>query len=337
MKHAKLFSLVVMVLALCYGAAGFFSLPMTAFQGDLTRMGMLPESEFGWRKPQPAIDPSWLEQSSMQDADVLVIGDSFSIGGIWQTVLTRNGYRVRTEHWNSIRAICADVMPWLEAQGFHGKYIVLESIERNLADDLDRSAACEKMQYHPNVRTDAPRHPPAVTFEAHDGNYNGRLSTGFRTLLHAVQYGHLGRSADFSTWELPNDVTLARVENGCSLFSHASCNDALFLSYDLPGEVSPRALDHIALLNARMEGVTPIWMIVPNKSTVYRYPEKMFWNEAAHRFTAPNLLESMVRAVNAGMVDLYPANNTHVSTQGYLLMGDEMLRTLQAGNAKHPR
>jgi len=122
---------------------------------------------------------------------------------------------------------------------------------------------------------------------------------------------------------------MARVKNGCELFSHARCNDVLFLSYDLPGEVDNSALDNIAILNARMEGIMPIWMFVPNKSTVYRYPDKQYWNEAERRYGAPNLLRMTQLALDDRMIDLFPANGTHVSTSGYLMMGEEMLKALQ--------
>jgi hypothetical protein len=35
------------------------------------------------------------------------------------------------------------------------------------------------------------------------------------------------------------------------------------------------------------------------------------------------------QAVQNRTVDLYPANNTHLSTEGYLLMGDEIFKTMQ--------
>jgi hypothetical protein len=338
MKQAKIFSIVVMLAVLCYGAIGFYFLPRATFQGELTRMALLPESLFGWAKEQPSIDMRLMEQATMQQADILVIGDSFSDGRVWQTKLTHQGYKVRTETWDSMRGICADFMPWLRNQGFQGRFIVLESIERNLVNDLGKSVACKKMQYHPDARTDALRYPPAVAIDVNSGNYAGKLSTGFRTLLHTVEYERLSRSQDFSTWVLPNDVSMARVKNGCELFSHASCNDALFLSYDLPGEVDKSALDNIATLTARMEGITPIWMFVPNKSTVYRYTDKQFWNIAEQRYGAPNLMRMMQRALHDKTIDLFPANGTHVSTTGYLLLGDEMLKALhKAQSSPNPR
>ncbi len=329
MKHAKIFSVFIFVALLGYGALGFYFLPLATFQGELTRMALLPESLFGWIKPQPAIEAKWMRQATLQEADVLVIGDSFSDGRVWQTVLTRQGLKVRTESWDSMRGICGDFAPWLRAQGFVGKYLVLESIERNLVDDLNKSVACQHMQYHPNPKTDAPRYPPAVSFDVHRGNYDGKLSTGIKTRLNVLQYERLSRSPDFKSWLMSNDVKMARVTNGCELFSHARCNDALFLAKDRAEEIDAIALQDIETLNARLHGITPTWVFVPNKSTAYLYPDKQFWNEAGRRFHAPDLLRMTRHAIQEKTVDLYPANNTHFSTTGYLLMGETIYQTMR--------
>lgn len=337
MRHAKLFSIVVSVVVLGYGAIGFYFLPMAGFQGDLTRMGMLPESQFGLRKPQPAIDPEWMRQSSMQEADVLVIGDSFSDSRVWQTALTQRGMKVRTESWDSMRGLCADFMPWLRAQGFVGKFVVLEAIERDLAGTLNNSVACQRMEYHPNIRTDAPRGPPAISPNTGLNDYSGRFSVGILTRLNALKYELMSSAVDFKVWTLPNDVTMARVPGGCTLFSHASCNDVLFLSYDQPEDVDEKALENMEKLNARLSGVLPVWVFVPNKSTVYLYRDKQFWNKAEQRSHAPNLLRLTQQAIERKVVDLYPANNTHFSTTGYLLMGEEILKVMQRAQPQERR
>src|SRR6266481_705270 len=324
MKHAKIFSIVVFVVLLGYGAVGFYFLPLATFQGELTRLGLLPERLFGWTKPQPTLDIKW-----MQQADVLVIGDSFSDGRVWQTVLTQHGLKVRTDSWNNMRGICTNFMSWLRAQGFSGKYLVLESIERSLMADLNRSVTCQQMQYHLNDKTDTPRASPAVSFDVNYGGYSGKLSTGIQTQLNVLKYEHLSQDADFKTWLLPNNVRMARVTDGCKLFSHARCDDALFLAEDKVEEIDTNALEKVNLLNARLNGVTPIWVFVPNKSTAYLYPNKQFWNKAEQRFHAPNLLRMTQQAIEKKTVDLYPANNTHFSTTGYLLMGGVIYQTMQ--------
>ncbi len=332
MRHAKFFSIFVFVVLLGYGAVAFYFLPLAVFQGELTRMGLLPESLFSATKPQPVLDAKWMQQSAMQDADVLVIGDSFSLGLVWQTVLTRQGLKIHTESWESMRGICADFMPWVRAQGFAGKYVLIESIERSMVERLRDSVACQQMQYHPAL---APT--PAKSFEAKLGDYGGKLSTGIQTRLNVWKYEQLSQSPDFKSWLLPNDVKMARVANGCKLFSHARCNDALFLSYDKSEEVDTDALGNIEKINARLSGVTPVWVLIPNKSTAYLYPNKHFWNEAESRYHSPDLLRMTQQAIQEKTVDLYPANNTHFSTSGYLLMGEEILKAMQQAQAAPTR
>lgn len=329
MRYARFFSILVFMAVLGYGAVGFYCLPMAGFQGDLTRGGMLPESQFGWRKPQPAIDPRLMQQSSMQEADILIIGDSFSDGRVWQTALTRHGLRVRTESWDSMRGVCADFMPWLRGQGFRGRFVVFEIIERNILEGLEKSLACQSMQVHPNVSAERPRSPPAVSFDPDRINRGGRISVGVRTALNLRRIESLASAPDFGSVALPNGARIARVKNGCELFSHRRCTEALFLGKDEAGELAQDVLRDIEILDSRLDGITPIWAFVPNKSTAYLYPDKQFWNEAERRFGAPNLLRMTRQAIDEKTVDLYPANNTHFSTTGYLLMGEEIFKTMQ--------
>lgn len=329
MKHAKLFSILVFAIMALYGAVGFYFLPLATFQAELTRMSMLPEMMFGWTKPQPAIDPALLHQSSWQEADVLVVGDSFSDGRLWQTILTRAGLRVRTESWDSVRGVSDDFMPWLREQGFKGKYIVFEIVERNIVNVVARSMEIKRMQFHPNIYADNPRSPPLVSFDPKRGDYSGRFSIGIQTRINIWKYEHTSRAPDFASRELPNGTRFARIRNGCKLFSHARCNDALFLAEDRAEDIPMIALDNVEKLNARLHGITPIWAFVPNKSTAYLYPDKQFWNEAERRFHAPNILRSFRQAITNQTVDLYPANNTHVSTTGYLLLGEAIFQGMQ--------
>lgn len=93
--------------------------------------------------------------------------------------------------------------------------------------------------------------------------------------------------------------------------------------------MNEEVLKNIEVLNSRLNGITPIWVFVPNKSTAYLYSDKQFWNEAERRFGAPNLLRMTRQAIDKKTVDLYPANNTHFSTTGYLLMGEEIFKAMQ--------
>lgn len=329
MKHAKSFFIVVFIVLFAYGAVGLYNLPMASFEGDLTRIGMLPESAFGWRKPQPAIDPAWLTQSPLQEADVLVLGDSFSDTRVWQTALTRRGLKVHTTHWGKTNGVCADFEPWLRTQGFRGQYVVLQIIERNFQDEIGKYVNCRQTQVRLRVFSDKGHSPPITSFNPDQTDYSGRFSVGIQTARNYRDYERISGSPDFKVAVLPNGTKVARIDKGCELFSHRRCADNLFLGADQPTDIAEPALQNMHTLNARLQHITPIWAIVPNKSTAYLYPDKQFWNQAEKLFHAPNLLRMTQQAIAEKTIDLYPANNTHFSTTGYLLMGEAIYQSIR--------
>ncbi len=334
MRHARIFSLSVFLALLVYGALGYALLPLAFFEGDLTRLAMLPERQFGWTRDQPAISPAWLQQSSMRDADVLVIGDSFSMSRVWQSTLTREGVRVRTDHWDNLRAVCADLPDHLRQQGFHGRHVVLQVVERNLERVVRDSVACTQTRHRLKHPVDGVQSPPAQHFKPDQiDDHSGRLSVGVRTWLHARELEHKAQAADFSAWHITPDVRVARVPDGCRLFSHARCEEALFWAEDRAQDVSPEVAQDMARLAARLEGplpgVTVTWVVVPNKSTVYLHPDKQFWDRSEALVRAPNLLRMARRQLAQHTTDLYLGNNTHFSTAGYLLMGQAIRETME--------
>jgi hypothetical protein len=327
MKQARLFCIAVFSALALYGATGFYFLPLASFTGPLTRMGKIPESLFGWTKEQPVVNPKYLVNASWQEADVLAIGDSFSIPHLWQSVLVKNGLKVHTETWEAMRDVCEDFSKWARDNGFKGRYVVIETVEHNFKDTLNRSIGCRKMDYRTTV--ELPVAPPPRLMALNASDYSGRFSVGIETELHALQYQRLSARSDFKTWYLGNNVRMNRVKDGCNLFSHKSCKDALFLADDQAGDFGKDILDKMQIIDDRLKGFHLVWVIVPNKTTTYLHPEKQFWNKAEQRFHAPNLLKVLRQKIEARTIDLYPANETHLSTTGYLILGDEIYRHMR--------
>ena len=326
MRQAKLFSITVAVVIALYGLVGFYFLPLASFEGDLTRLAKLPESSFGWTKEQPAINPDLMKSAEWQDADVLVIGDSFSNAQVWQTVFTQKGVRVRTESWETVFNICEDFSDWVHRSGFKGKYIIVQSAEKYLEDRLARSVGCKHMSYHP-VAKRVPG-PPATKADRHKLDFSGRLSVGIQTELHSLEYERLSSSPDFKGWDALGEVRMKRIANGCDLFSHPRCNDVLFYEKDRVEDLGENILANLAETNARMKDFSVVWVVIPDKATVYVYQDKKFWDEAERRFHAPNLLKVFGQEVRNKTIDLYYANNTHVSTTGYLIMGNAIYQNM---------
>jgi hypothetical protein len=327
MKHSKFFSVLVAIALALYAITGFYFLPLSDFEGDLTRLGKLPESKFGWTKPQPAIAADLLRQATWQEADVLVVGDSFSKPHLWQTVLTQQGLRVRTEDWRSIRAICANFSPWLKSQGFNGKRVIFEMAERGAEEVLERSVRCNKMSYRtlPYLQPT----PPETLPDRQLPSYTGKLSVGIQTWLHTLEYSYLIGSPDFKQWDLPNHVRMQRIPNGCDLFSHPQCQDALFLTEDRIQDFNETILVNMNTIITELNGFKSIWVVVPDKSTVYINFNKQFWNHAELRFHAPNLLHVFRKEIENKTIDFYRGNDTHLSTNGFLVMGEAIQQSMQ--------
>ncbi len=333
MKSAKLFSISIIVILGIYGAIGLYFLPMAGFEGDQTRIGLLPESLFGWTMPQPSVDPALMKQSSWQDADILVIGDSFSVGRVWQTELVRHGLRVHTEHWANIRGLCEDIKPWLHAQGFKGKYIVLETVERNVNSGLAQYVGCKNMDFHFSIDAQLPRTPPPTMIDRKKPDYSGRISIGIQTKLNTYKYEQARSQPNFRLWNTERGSIAAKVLNGCTLFSHPRCQDALFLASDNPQELGSDVISNMQLLEERLAGFNNLWVIVPNKTTAYLDPDRHFWDEAAKKVHSVNVLEMVRQAIAAKQVDVYPGNNQHFSTATYLLMGKSIYQDLMEKSA----
>jgi hypothetical protein len=329
MKYAKTFSILIMLTAGLYGMIGLYFLPLAGFEGDQTRIGLLPESLFGWTMPQPAIDPALIKQSAWQDADVLVIGDSFSVVRLWQTELVGHGLKVRTEHWASIRGICEDFTPWVRKQGFRGKHIILETVERNVTTGLADSVRCKKMDFHASFEAETPRNAPPVAIDRGQRDYSGRISIGLQTRLQMSKYEQQSSQTNFKSWDTGRGSIVARVANGCQLFSHQRCNDALFLASDNIPDLESNVINNMQILDKRMSDYDTLWVVVPNKTTAYLHPEKQFWDKADSIVHSVNMLKIVRLAIDAKTVDVYPANNQHFSTATYLSMGQAIYKSIR--------
>jgi hypothetical protein len=329
MKTAKTFFLSTFLCFTLYGLLGLYFLPLAVFQGDLTRMAMLPERLLGWRRVQPAIDQHLFQQSPIAQADVFVIGDSFSDGRVWQSVLAANQLKVHTLLWGELPFVCEDAATWLRAQGFKGRYFVIETNERNLPHRLNDSLDCKNVLHKEKIGEANARSAPIERFDIDHGDYSSKLSVGLRTAFNTFLFHDWEQSDIDHKVHLQPEVFLKKIKSGCSLFSHRKCDSALFYSPDSEQDVDPGALQKIRAINARLGDMVPIWVVIPNKATTYLYQEKYFWNALEQSVRAPNLLEMNLSAIKHGEVDLYPGNNTHYSTRGYLLMGDAILKQIR--------
>ncbi len=326
MMHAKLFSVIVVAAIGIYGVTGYYFLPLAHFEGGLTRLGMLPESRFGWTKEQPAVPHELLRQSSWEEADVLVVGDSFTEPRLWQSALTRRGMKVHSETWSTLPGICEDFTAWSRGKGFTGRYVIIEAVERNVEGTFARSLACTHTSYRPTVERQAS--PPPTRVDRSTAHREGKLSIGIKVYLNAWLLQRQRDNLDLSSIAMPGSVHVISRPDGCELFSHPQCADILFYDEDRVTDMGTPVLENMEKLSARITDATPIWVVIPDKSTVYMRQGKQFWGKAESRLYAPNLLQTFKQAIESKAVDLYPANETHLSTAGYLMLGENIFQSM---------
>ncbi|MCQ8104181.1 hypothetical protein NP590_08700 [Methylomonas sp. SURF-2] len=312
------------------------SIYLDPIEGDLTRIGGLSENSFGWTKSQPALAAELLNNSPLADADVAVIGDSFSATFVWQTRLVQAGYKVNTAY-NVDVPWCSDLGDLLRQSGFTGKYVVIEAVERLFQHNLNNQ--CQKSPTYKTLNIGLSAVPP-VNREIKHSLLDSGTNFGVGWNLKAFFYDlFLYAKSKSPTPELIS-IDKVRLYNlgDCRLFSNKLCQLGLFWSEDFATE-SFRSLDRVLEINKNFEknGIQAIWVVVPDKSTVYmdygafrKNPYVNIWNELGKHpeLNALNYAEMFKRQAQITQ-DFYLPNNSHVGTVGYLFLGDTILKTLQ--------
>jgi hypothetical protein len=294
--------------------------------GDLSRIGEVSDHEFGWQLEPPHVDPQYLRGSPITQADILVIGDSFSMTYRWQSVLTRQGYKISTVYWGELgESLCDDFDAWLDRAGFKGKLVVVESVERLLRDRLMNTQKCAKMQkpIEPLAKPffESPEYVPGFAL-----NSKAKLTSGLTTYRNtrAAKKSQGTTLAGEATWVRP-------VPDGCSMFSNRFCEKALFFKEDDDnGELTVENVAQMRAFDKAHPSRSIMWMVVPNKTTTYVMPDhsKDFVAAFNHAGLGPDLF-TFAQEQKSKIRDLYFPNDTHLSMHGQLAIGQAMLQAIR--------
>ncbi|MEJ8846492.1 hypothetical protein [Variovorax rhizosphaerae] len=294
--------------------------------GDLSRLARVSDDEFGWTKPPPKLpEKQFMAAVPLAEADIVVIGDSFSMTYVWQAELIRAGYKMTTIYWGSYReTMCADVQQWLIDAGFRGKLVIFESVERLLKERMRLSTQCAHMTAPFVPRLD----PPVVALAQKPGfalNSGATLATGLITWDRT-------RRARASPGDIDFDETQVRVvPDGCALFSNPLCPKVLFFSHDFKvGELDANDFERMKAFNARNTLIPYVWMVIPDKTTTYLDPNhgKAFRDVFLPAKLGPDFF-TMAFENRYKVKDLYFPNDTHMSTYGQDILGKMMLQAVR--------
>lgn len=321
---------------LVFGALFVLSIPIvwislffTTYHGDLTRIGKWTEHDFSWQIPQPYIDSSLLQSSPIDQADVLVIGDSFSETLHWQSIFTKDQIKVTTIHWGQIDNICENFKDLLKQNGFKGKKIIIQSTERGFKNQLEKSSNCSHGNIFPkslerSSKAQAPLLNPRLEF-----NINGQFTAGFKTILNSLAI----RASDqyhFLYNYRSKSGHIYKIENGCAYFSNRLCEYGLFFHEDYKKpSIDANLVSKVRDINRRLSDYKVSWLVIPNKSSIYHRPvSSEFWEDLEQEKLGPNLYQ-LFQEQKILIKDLYAPNDSHLSTNGYLLIGTVIKKHIQ--------
>ncbi|MSP28511.1 MAG: hypothetical protein EXR80_08930 [Methylococcales bacterium] len=310
-----LYSLLTMAM-LAWGMELYFE----RLYGDLTRIGNFPEHSFGWQSEQPAVLPENFKDYSLAEADGLKV-DTMT----WQELKTDEA--LRTDLGNALRAA-----------GFKGRYVIIESVERLFQGRMKAlSNSREPIVKHDLIVNSAfPMFPLVKRARVSFDKLNG-ADWGVKALYNSIKL-----ALNLPEKYLKSGAVQAISFNGCALFSHRLCNYALFVTGDFQKETF-NSIDNVLAINKNLQasGFQPIWLIVPDKATVYlgygehnKYPYQNMWqNFAQHPELITPDLGTVFSEKSRSIKDFYMPNDTHLSTNGFLYLGEVMtqgMRNLQA-------
>lgn len=290
--------------------------------GDLTRIGLISDSEFGWTREPPHVPPELLRAVPVAQADALVIGDSFSSTGRWQSVLTKGGYRVTTVSWGRLNeSLCDDFDDWLVRSGFKGKLVIIESVERLLNARVEQMRRCKQMKKPLGSRIE-PFLTPAENVPGFALNWGAKITSGWY-IAHNTR-GAKATPADTTS----GYMTKARgVVKGCEMFSHRLCTKALFFGDDdSNGELPAVSVATMQAFTKAQSAIPILWMVIPNKTTTYIDPghSRAFVEAFKAASLGPDLF-SFAQEKKTQIRDFYFPNDTHLSMHGQLALGERML------------
>jgi hypothetical protein len=241
------------------------SLRFGPIEGDLARIGGFAERDYAPGRPQPAptIAPNTV---ALEDADVIVLGDSFSNRLLWQGELEAlTGQRTLTFQYGQAGCI-SNWLQWLHARKLKpGALVVIESAERSFVARFSQLSTCPQI-------TPVPVHRHLGTAgdkSWFDGDFSLDIVYQVRVLLNSVRL----RSQDaYRAGEVVN-VALKRVDR----FTDRRA-DRLLYHADDEGKndwTTVQVTNALAVLSAERTAFEATGqkfgvLVMPDKSSVYR-------------------------------------------------------------------
>ncbi len=327
-------SLVFFVVCSC-AAIMLWSQPIT---GDLTRISGYPERWFGWNTPQQNITPTTNTPRKEDASHILVVGDSFSEAGYWQSFL-KEKYTFSFIHSGktNLNAVIARIaQEKIDA-------VVIETVERSMYSMYGSATTFTKPLSDcqlPLIEREAP--PDASKLYTHIAELplfpdrsritkpisGNNISEGFHTFK-------LNSEAFFKPRKRKAKILALTSSN---LFSNTRSDQLLslsrdFLLYNNINEVDLNMLHCTIRATAQALAATQIPFVIltlPDKTTAYqpyladeKLRQKTSLAESINMNAATthgvDMLPAIRTLIAAGDQDIYLPNDTHWGYRGFQL------------------
>ncbi|MEI7747962.1 MAG: hypothetical protein WCI81_02680 [Chlorobiaceae bacterium] len=328
MPYIKYFLSTGLLTILLFFCLNLFLQPLS---GDLTRLGNFSENDFGWNAKQPKLAIAGQDKIT---PNVIVLGDSFSAGNVWQSVVMMKGdYRFLTFQWDNPECLEHWIIS-LKKDYPETQYVIVETVERafiNRFNTTQSTTTCIKLtpqKTEPHYT--ASKRVIDVSYTLSDPSY--------------VIGATINSQRNFSQ-TTASGLTFVSPLNRNYLFSNKRSDLLLYytddnLKKDWRLDDLKKGVSNIKRMqeSAKRNGIVLIIAVVPDKSTTYggffkspqfehRTPD--VWEELNKQgINYINLKKILISSLDKTQ-DLYLPNDTHFSTKGFMLMGNAVAQSLK--------
>jgi len=334
-------------------AIGFFLEPLS---GDLTRLGWYSEYNFGWNEPQKTFESELFsrETAYQRYADIVVIGDSFSMGGAgyeWPNFfVTETGLSVAAFGLYGVdlkfrNELLPEIVNSKLFQERPPRVVVFEKVERWINKMGDALGNCQVNHTNPqgfsiNMQ---PVLNPAPLLEV----FREKSSLSSQNVAYAAQF------LNKLIFSRRSHSIVARLGLDKRKFFSSRKSDTLLLykhdlkkaSWDAP-EIAKIKCILLSMQNlVQANGKTLfVAMIVPDKLTAYSHHlvDRAHANFSVFDALAAGQSLNLVRldwaiqtAIDKGLIDIYLPDDTHWGYRGHQIAAASLAQYLRTLSGAH--
>ena len=320
-----------------------FSLYVQPVEGDLTRIGGYSERNYGWNLPQEVLNPNFsTERTYDKYYDIVILGDSFSISGIWQAYFTAHtDLSYTTLSWDN--ATVKDILNNPNFINTPPKLFVVESGVRYLSlrfySKAQTCPASNSSRFSTEWLTKSGEHDNLFIKRSRDTSID-LTKINLKFALHYIE-NSLFRLIFNNDFSKVKKYALTRND----LFSNIISSDILLLqTWSSKNNLTPDKLSAAICEVSNVQNLVQnngktifVFMPIPEKGSAYlNYilePEFTALNVDQelinNNVNTPKLEMLIKKAIDGGEKDLYLPNDTHFGYKGYQLTATALYQLLR--------